>query len=125
MHLICQSQNPKVGQQGIITYVANKDNDGLSNGAVLALSKIIEHVMTSASEAEVAALFYNCKATQPLRIALEEMGDPQPKTPVITDNKTAEGLTGLVLSADISASNRLTEGNSEGSPTVRRLFEFG
>jgi len=74
-------------------YLANKDNDNLSNGAVMTLSKIIKHVMTSASEAEVAAMFYNCKAAQPLRIALEEMGHPQYKTPVITDNKTAEGLS--------------------------------
>ena len=34
-------------------------------------------------------------------------------------------LTGLVLPADISASNRLTERNSEVSPTVVRRFEFG
>ena len=34
-------------------YLANKDNDNLSNGAVLTLSKIIKHVMKSAPEAEV------------------------------------------------------------------------
>ena len=78
-------------------YLANKNNDSLSNGAVMTLSKIIKHVMTSASEAEVAALFYNCKAAQPLRITLEEMGHPQPKTPVITDNKTAEGLSNKTM----------------------------
>ena len=54
-------------------YLTNKNNDSLSNGAVMTLSKIIKHVMTSASEAEVAAIFYNCKAAQPLRITLEEM----------------------------------------------------
>ena len=42
-------------------YLANKDNDGLSNGAVMTLSKIIKHVMTSASEAEVAACFTTAK----------------------------------------------------------------
>ena len=49
--------------------------------------------MSSALEAEVAALFYNCKAAIPLRIALEEMGHPQPKTRVTADNTTALGLT--------------------------------
>ena len=49
-------------------YLADKDTDDLSNGVVMTLSKIIKHVMTSASEAEVAAMFYNCKAAQPLRI---------------------------------------------------------
>ena len=77
--------------------LSNKNNDGMGNGAVMTPSKIIQHVMTSASEAEVAVLFYNRKAAQPLRITLEEMGHPQPKTPVITDNKTAEGLSNKTM----------------------------
>ena len=48
--------------------------------------------MTSASEAEIAALFLNCKAAIPLRIALEEMSHPQPKTHTVTDNASAEEL---------------------------------
>ena len=75
-------------------FYLTKDNDkDIDNGAVLTLSKIIKHVMSSASEAEVAALYYNCKAAIPLRIALEEMGHPQPKTRVTADNTTALGLT--------------------------------
>ena len=58
----------------------------------MTLSNIIKHVMTSASEAETAALFYNCKSVIPLRISLEEMVHSQPKTPVATDNTTAQGL---------------------------------
>ena len=73
-------------------YLTNKDGKDMDNGAILTLSKIIKHVMGSASETEVATLFYNCKATIPLRLALEEMGHPQPKTPAVTDNSTAEGL---------------------------------
>ena len=48
--------------------------------------------MTSASDAEVAALFYNCKAPIPLRISLEKMVHHQPKTPITTDNTTAQGI---------------------------------
>ena len=48
--------------------------------------------MSSASEAETAALFYNCKTAAPLRVTLAEMGHSQPKTPVTTDNSTAQGL---------------------------------
>ena len=73
-------------------YLKNKTDRDFSNGAILTLSKIIKHVMTSANEAEMAALFLNCKAAIPLRIALEEMGHPQPKTPAVTDNSAAEGL---------------------------------
>ena len=73
-------------------YLTSNDDRDLNNGAILTLSKIIKHVMGSASESEVAALFYNCKAALPLRLALQEMGHQQPKTPTITDNSTAEGL---------------------------------
>ena len=48
--------------------------------------------MGSAGETEVASLYYNCKNAVPLRRALEEMGHPQPPTPAVTDNSTAEGL---------------------------------
>ena len=78
-------------------YLTDKGNYDLSNGAILTLSNIIKFVMSSASEVEVASLFYNCKAALPLRIALEEMGHPQPATPVITDNTTAEGLVNKTM----------------------------
>ena len=58
----------------------------------MTLSKIIKHVMSSASEAETTAIFYNCKAALPLRVSLEEMVHEQHKTPVTTDNTTACGL---------------------------------
>eukprot|EP00957_Ditylum_brightwellii_P188148 14323719-Ditylum_brightwellii.AAC.1 len=74
-------------------YSANKTNEDLNNGAILTLSTIICHVVASASEAELAALFYNAREVVPLRIMLEEMGHPQPKKPLITDNNTAHGLT--------------------------------
>ena len=67
-------------------YLSKRKNEKFNNGAVVTLSKIIKHVMNSASEVETAAFFYNCKAVIPQRISLEEMGHPQPKTPVITDS---------------------------------------
>ena len=73
-------------------YLTKKSDQDYDNGGILTISKIINHVMRSAPEAEVAALFYNCKAAIPLRISLEEMGHPQPKTPAVTDNTTAHGL---------------------------------
>ena len=57
-------------------YLKDKTDRESNNGAVLTLSKIVKHVMSSASEAETAALFLNCKAAIPLRITLEEMGHP-------------------------------------------------
>ena len=72
--------------------MSKSNNEKFNNGAVVTLSKIIKHVITSASEVETAALFYNCKAAIPLRISLEEMVHPQPKTPVITNSTSAQGL---------------------------------
>ena len=59
----------------------------------MALSKIIKRVMSSASEAETEAIFYNCTSALPPRVYLEEMGHEQPKTPVTTDNTTSHGLS--------------------------------
>lgn len=62
------------------------------NGAMHITAIILKHVVTSASEAEYAALFYNAKQAIPLRIALREMGHQQPLTPMCTDNITASGI---------------------------------
>ena len=48
--------------------------------------------MSAASEAECGATFINCKAAVPLHITLEEMGHPQPPTPVQIENSTTEGI---------------------------------
>eukprot|EP00957_Ditylum_brightwellii_P054041 4093472-Ditylum_brightwellii.AAC.1 len=74
-------------------YLANKTNKDLNNSSILTLSTIIHHVVASASEAELAALFYNAQEAVPLCTTLEEMGQPHPKTPLVTDNSTAHGLT--------------------------------
>ena len=53
----------------------------------------MREVLSSAAEAELGALFHNGKEACPLRIALEEMGHPQPATPMATDNDdTASGI---------------------------------
>ena len=49
--------------------------------------------MASASEAELAAMFYNPREAITLRIILEEMGHPKPPTNVTINNSTAHGLT--------------------------------
>jgi len=73
-------------------FLGKINDESFDNGAILTLSKIIKHVMSSASEAETAALFYNCKAAAPLRVTLMEMGHPQGRTLVTTDNSAAQGL---------------------------------
>ncbi len=75
-------------------YLTNQNNKDFNNGAVLALSTTINHVISLASKAKLAALYYGCKIAAPLHITIEEMGHAQPKpTPVTTSNITAQGLT--------------------------------
>jgi hypothetical protein len=48
--------------------------------------------MLSAAKAELGALYINVKEAIYIRQILIEMGHPQPKTPIQTDNLTAEGV---------------------------------
>ena len=63
-----------------------------NNGAVLTIAQIIDAVMSSAAEAKLGALFINAKEAVHMRRILQEMGHPQPRTPIQTDNSTAEGV---------------------------------
>jgi hypothetical protein len=49
--------------------------------------------MSSAAEAEIGAVFINSKEGAVLRTTLEELGHPQPPTPMETDNTTATGYS--------------------------------
>ena len=62
------------------------------NGAIHTPCNIMKMVLSSAAEAELGALFYNAKDAAWLRIILEEMGHPQPPTPIQTDNLCAAGI---------------------------------
>jgi hypothetical protein len=67
--------------------MSSNTKDPSNNGAVLNIALIIKSVMSSASKAELGALYVNvCKAIE--RQLLEEMGHPQPPTPIQTDNST-------------------------------------
>jgi hypothetical protein len=62
------------------------------NGAINVPCKILREVLSSAAEAELGGLFHNGKEAVPERITLEELGHPQPATPMVTDNSTATGI---------------------------------
>ena len=81
------------GRQGGHLYLGNKSNNDILNGAVLNLAAIMKMVLSSAAETEFGVLFHNTKEATPLRTTLEELGHPQPPTPVLVDNSTAVGLT--------------------------------
>jgi hypothetical protein len=63
------------------------------NGAIHVHSSIMSVVLSSATEAELGALFFNGKEAAMLRTTLADMGHPQPATPIQTDNACAAGIT--------------------------------
>ena len=89
-----QSEAKARSRAGEHFYLGNKtDNQPETlNGALLSTSTIMKHVMSSAAEAECGALFLNATHAIPLRISLEEMGHPQPPTPIQVDNSTTAGF---------------------------------
>ena len=62
------------------------------NGFVHVISNILKIVVGSAAEAELGGLYHNCKEAKVLRLTLEELGHPQPPSPVHCDNATATGI---------------------------------
>ena len=46
------------------------------NGAVYVFGAILKFVVTSAAEAELGALFINCKEGKVIRLVLQELGHP-------------------------------------------------
>ena len=73
-------------------FLSNDDQSPNNNGAILNIAHIIKHVMTSATEAELAALYIMAKEAVYVRIILEAMGHKQPATPIQTDNAMAEAV---------------------------------
>ena len=67
-------------------------NDPPNNGAILNIAHIIKNVMSSATEAELAALYIMAREAVYIRSVLEELGHKQPPTPIQTDNSMAEAV---------------------------------
>ena len=62
------------------------------NGNIQITSGILKLVAASAAEAELGALFVNAKEAKIIRLILQELGHPQPPTPIHIDNLTAVGI---------------------------------
>jgi hypothetical protein len=70
-----------------------KDGDPIQlNGAFFTLCAMLRFVVASAAEAELGALFLNCKEGMIFRLTLEELSHPQPKTLIHCDNATSVGI---------------------------------
>mmetsp|Transcript_10590 Transcript_10590/g.16177 ORF Transcript_10590/g.16177 Transcript_10590/m.16177 type:complete len:98 (+) Transcript_10590:551-844(+) len=52
-----------------------------NNGPIHIFCKILREILASTAEAKLGTIFHNAKDTYPIRMALIEMGHPQPPTP--------------------------------------------
>ena len=88
---------------GGYTFLGNKeDKKQINNGPISIIAKVIKHVMASAAESEIAALFMNARELLPLRTTCAELGHIQPATPMRTDNNTASGIINGIFKQDRS-----------------------
>jgi hypothetical protein len=62
------------------------------NGAVHVTCTFLKLVAASAAEAELGALFLNAQEAKVIQLVLEELGHPQPPTPMHIDNTTTVGI---------------------------------
>jgi hypothetical protein len=74
------SENEAKSRAGGFFYMGNtsQNEKKLTNGAILIVSKVLKHVISSAAEAEIGAVFINAKEGAVLRTTLEELGHKQP-----------------------------------------------
>jgi hypothetical protein len=84
------SENEDKIRAGGFFYTGNttKNDKKLTNGAILIVSKVLKHVMSSEAEAEIGAVFINAKEGAILMTTLEDLGHKHPPTPMETDNQT-------------------------------------
>jgi hypothetical protein len=73
-------------------FLSNNAKVPPKNGAVLNIAQVIKHVMSSATEAELVALYIMAREAVCIRIILEEMGHKQTPTPIQTDNAMADAV---------------------------------
>lgn len=77
-------------------YLGNKPDPGKRmpplNGPVHINCKLLKHVTASSFESELGGMFHNGQDGAYIRAILEEMGHPQPPTPMMTDNLAATNI---------------------------------
>jgi hypothetical protein len=86
---------PKASRAGGYFFLGSIPRDAepiIINGAIHITCTILKLVAASAAKAELGALFLNAQEAKVIRIVLEELGHPQPPTPIHVDNTTTVGI---------------------------------
>jgi len=90
---LCESEG-RSRAANISSFVARKDstNPDAFNGSIDCSSVIIKSVVSAASEAEYAGLFLAGVSTEGLRNICRDLGYPQGRTTIFSDNKCGVGI---------------------------------
>ncbi len=91
------NKNKSCTRAGAHIFLLEDDPYPRFNGAILSIAKIIKFVMASAAELKLAALFITAREMIPHRQTLINMGWPQPKSSIQTNNSTAAGVTNKTI----------------------------
>ena len=91
-YLSAKDANSRAAGHFFLGWEPDDDRPIRLNGPILTLCTILKFVAESAAEAELGALFLNAKVAKIIRLTIEELGHPQPPTPIHCDNVTAAGL---------------------------------
>ena len=82
---------------GAHIFLSENDPKPEWNGAILTIAQIIKFVMSSASEAELGALYITAKEMVPIYQTSIDMGWKQPPSPIQTDDLTAAGVVNKTI----------------------------
>ena len=85
-------RNERKKPRGRPFFLSRDDPVPADDGVILTVVHVFKMVMTLVAEAELGALYINCRKAIPVHHQLEEMGHVQPPTPIQTDNTTALGV---------------------------------
>ena len=77
---------------GGVWFLGAQSDETPFNAPVEVVSAVTKIVASSAAEAEYLALYHNTQKAVKLKASLEDLGYPQPATPVKTDSICAQGL---------------------------------
>jgi hypothetical protein len=72
------------------------------NGTVYVTCTILKLMAASAAEAELSAHFLNAQEAKVIRLFLEELGHPQPSTPIHINNTTTAGIVNNTIKQQCS-----------------------
>jgi hypothetical protein len=88
---------PKAEQEDSFTWETTQTPTKTNKRAILIISKVLKHIMSSEAEAEIGAVFINAKEGAVLRTTLLELGHTHPPIPMETDNTTATGYSNGII----------------------------